>query len=233
MKFGMSMLAAGALVLGTTAISASAAITFFEDAGIFSEPTGALEDNGESGFFAAWDRYGRTVAGAEVISDSTISKIQPILWGNDADLWQITVTDYTNFKAYVKGGHTLALFDASGNAIAAAVGTPQHPAGLIDSSWLSSNGTYYLGLAVSGSVPQNDAGDPLFTLTPGAAVGPNALGDTTLSSDPFVAWSKNNGAYLIGPGNFGQGNSTVNLAIPEPASLTLLGLGGLAMFRRR
>ncbi len=229
MKMGKSLFAAGVLVLGTAAVPASAG-TFFEDAGIFDAPVGALEDNGSTGFFAAWDMFGRTVAGAEVVADSTVGAIQPKLWTNDADLFQINVTDYANFEVWASGGHSLALFDASGNAIAGVLGGGAST--LIDSSWISGNGVYYLGIGADGSNPRNAAGENLFNLssTPSAPV----AGDIVLASDPAVAWEKNNlPTGLIGPGNFTRPSSAINIAIPEPASLALFGLGGLAMFRRR
>jgi hypothetical protein len=228
MKLGIGLFAAGALVVGTAAMNASA-ITFFEDAGGGDPPVGALETNGGTGFFGAWDRYGRTLAGAEVISDSTINKIQPRLYTNDADLWQINVTDAANFFAYTGGSHTLALFDAAGNAIVAVKGAGSSNA--IDSSWLSGNGIYYLGLGADGSNPRNAAGQNIFNLSfsPSAPV----AGDIALAADPFVAWEKNNGANLIGPGNFTRPSSIVTIQMPEPASLGLLSLGGLAMLRRR
>lgn len=227
-----NLFAAGALVLGASAMSASA-VTFFENAGIGDAPVGALETNGESGFFGAWDQYGRTVAGAEVIADSTIDNIQPKLWTNDADLWQINVTDAANFSAQSGGGHSLILFDAAGNALAGVLSNG--PSSLIDSSWLSGNGIYYLGLGADGNNPRNAAGTNIFSLS-GTASAPVA-GDTALAADPAVAWELNNlggaPAGLVGPGNFTRGSANIRLAIPEPASMALLGLGGLAMLRRR
>ena len=229
MKFGKSLFAAGALVLGTSVMSASAT-TFNENAGLGDTPVGALEDAGATGFFNVWDQYGRTVAGAEVIADSTIDYIQPKLWTNDADLWQINVTDSANFSAMVVGPHSLVLFDASGNALAGVVGGSG--GAVIDSSWLSGNGTYYLGLGADGSNPRNAAGEDLFSLS-GSASAPVA-GDIVLAADPAVAWEKNNlPTGLIGPGNFTRPSSGVRVSIPEPASLAMFGLGGLAMFRRR
>lgn len=228
MKLGIGLFAAGALVVGTAAMNASA-ITFFEDSGTGTTPAGSLESNG-SGFGEIWDKWGRTVAGAEVIANSTINKIQPRLWTNDADLWQINVTDAANFFAYTGGGHTLALFDAAGNAIVAVKGAGSSNA--IDSSWLSGNGTYYIGLGADGSNPRNAAGQNIFSLSfsPSAPV----AGDVALAADPFVAWEKNNaGTTLIGPGNFTRPNSIITIQMPEPASLGLLSLGGLAMLRRR
>lgn len=240
MKVCMSLFAAGVLVLGTTAMTASAT-TFNEDAGTGGPPFDALETNEDIGGFAVWDRWERTIGNAEVISDSTIQFIQPMLWTNDADVWQINVTDAANFSAQGGGGHSLILFDAAGNALAGVLSNDANS--LIDSSWLSGNGIYYLGLGADGSMPQNAAGEALFALS-GTASAPIA-GDTLLAADPFVAWSDFNGVcgfgcdpatfvpVLLGPGNFTRPSSTVRLAIPEPASMTLIGLGGLAMLRRR
>lgn len=232
MKLGMSLFAAGALIVGTTAMSASAT-SFFEDANIGDAPVGALETNDEGGFFGAWDKYGRTLAGAEVISDSTINTIVPKLWTNDADLWQINVTDAANFSAQSGGGHTLVLFDAAGTALAAVLS--DGPGSLIDSSWLSGNGIYYLGLGDGIDNPRNAAGENLFSLSSTASA--PVAGDKVLAADPFVAWEKNNQGGspggLVGPGNFTRGSANISLAIPEPASMALLGLGGLAMLRRR
>ena len=227
MKSSLSLFAAGALVLGTAAMSASAAI-FSEDAGFaFGAPPAGSQEAYVSGFGTIYDTYGRTIATAEPITDSTVWQIRPSLWlGTDADMWQINVTDAANFKATVLGPQTLALFDASGNALAAVVG------GTIDASWLSGNGTYYLGLGIGTDNPRNAAGVDLFALS-GTASGPVA-GDIVLATDPFVAWEKNNSPDLIGTSNFSAGSASyINLAIPEPASLSLLALGGLAMLRRR
>lgn len=227
MKLGMSLLAAGALVVGTTAMSASATI-HNEDAAI-GELVGALETNGAVGFGAAYDRFGRTVAGAEPVADTT-TEIRPLLWLNtDADLFQVNVTDAANFQATIQGGHSLAVFDAAGNGLAALIGP-----GTIDDSWISGNGTYYIGIGADGSNPRNAAGQDIFNLAVGVASGPVA-GDAALSADPAVAWEFNNlPTGLFGPGNFTEGTSAhIFLSIPEPASLSLLALGGLTMLRRR
>lgn len=234
MKLGMSLFAAGALALGTAAMSASAT-TFVEDAAFGADPpVGAQEWNGAAGFSSVYDVYGRTVALAEPIADSTIDEISLRLWTNDADLWQINVTDAANFSAQISSGsgHSLILFDAAGNALAGVLGNDANS--LIDSSWLSGNGTYYLGIGADGSNPRNAAGQNIFALT-GTASGPVA-GDTALAADPYDAWELNNSAngQLIGPGNFTRpGGGTIRVHLPEPASAALLGLGGLAMLRRR
>ena len=240
MKLGIGLFAAGSLVVGTAAMSASAAV-FNEDGGS-GAPVGVVsETNGEAGGFQVWDRWGRTIADAEVISDSTITQINAKLWTNDADLWQINVTDAANFFAWVTGGHTLAIFDAAGNGVAAVIGSGSSSA--IDGSWLSGNGIYYIGFGADGNSPRNAAGEDIFNLSfsPSAPV----AGDSTLAADPFVAWSDFNGVcgfgcdpltfvpQLIGPGNFTRPNPIVNIQAPEPASLALLGLGGLAVLRRR
>lgn len=229
MKLGISMFAAGALVVGTAAMSASAAVHFENAAFGADPPVGAQEWNGASGFSSVYDFNGRTIALAEVVTDSTVNIINNQLWTNDADLYQINVTDAANFWAKVNGGHSLILFDAAGNALAGVIGY----GGYLDSSWLSGNGTYYLGVGADGSNPRNAAGDNLFNLTSTASA--PVAGDIVLAADPYVAWEKNNSAngQLIGPGNFTRPSDDVYVALPEPASLSLLALGGVAMLRRR
>ena len=233
MKLGISMFAAGALVVGTAAMSASAAVHFENAAFGADPPVGAQEWNGASGFSSVYDFNGRTIALAEVVTDSTVNIINNQLWTNDADLYQINVTDAANFVAQVQGGHSLALFDAAGNAIAGVVSPGGTGVGRIDSSWLSGNGTYYIGIGADGSNPRNAAGDNLFNL--GIVASAPVAGDIVLAADPYVAWEKNNSAngQLIGPGNFTRPSDDISIALPEPASLSLLALGGVAMLRRR
>lgn len=252
MKSVMSLFAAGTLVLGVSAMSASA-VTFVEDAGSGDPPTPAtpgavLEDNGESGGFLVWDRWGRTIAGAEDttgVGDAgptgTITDIQPTLWTNDADLWKINITDVANFKAYIAGGHLLALFDAAGTALSAV--QSDGSTAILGNAGLTGPGTYYLGLGADGNMPQNAAGDPLFVMNGTTEVSATAQGDMTLAADPFVAWSNFNSECgfgcdpqnftpsLIGPGNFTR--PSANVGLPEPASASLIAVGALAMLRRR
>ena len=252
MKDVFRFLAVGALSLGATAMTASA-ITFNEDAGSGDPPTpttpgAVLEDNGETGGFLVWDRWGRTVAGAEDttgVGDAgptgTITDISPSLWTNDADLWKINITDPANFFAVVDGGHLLALFDASGTALSAVQSTGG--AEVLSNAGLSGAGIYYLGLGADGNMPQNAAGDPLFVMNGNNEVAATVQADMTLATDPFVAWSDFNNECgfgcdpqnftpsLVGPGNFTRGSS--NVGLPEPASASLIALGGLALLRRR
>ncbi len=230
MSIKKHLFALSTVAIAVVATSASAK-TYTEEANIGATPAGALESNGMTGIFEAWDMYGRTVAGADVISDSTIDEIFSKLWINDADLYQITVTDYENFHASTVGTVSLALFDASGDAIAGAWGGAPNTVSEIDSSWLSGNGVYYLGIGFMGSNPRNAAGENLFNLSVAASA--PVASDITLAADPAVAWEKNNlPTGIIGPGNM-YIPGPISVALPEPASLALLGLGGLTVLKRR
>lgn len=251
MKLGKCLIAAGVLVLGTTAMTASA-ITFNEDAGTGDPPTpmtpgAVLETNGESGGFRVWDRWERTIANAEDttgVGDTgltgVITRIRSTLWINDADVYKVNITDPANFFAVVGNNQTLALFDASGTALSAVRSTGSTAA--LSNAGLSGAGIYYLGLAVSGSVPQNAAGDPLFVLDGTNEVAATVQADMVLAADKFVAWSlfnnnctfgcdPNDPTAILGGGNFNVGEASIWL--PEPASASLIALGGLAMLRRR
>jgi hypothetical protein len=59
----------------------------------------------------------------------------------------------------------------------------------------------------------------------------NLEGDLTPASASFEIFNTNTGA--IGSGATSLGQFDVTLAVPEPGSLALLGLGGLALLRRR
>lgn len=195
---------------------------------------------GSFGFSAIADEYGRTVATAEPVAldFNGADEIRPRLWlGNDADLYQITVTKPFTFGIYSGGGLTLALFDATGTALKAGVNLTAANPLTVDAP-----GTYYIGQAIGGSVPQNAAGQALFDVsTTGVVLSPEPVGDLVLASDPTVAWSLYNAAAdgvtanLIGPGNFTAGSSTIFNVIPSPAAAGagLVMLAGLAGRRRR
>lgn len=249
----------GAAVLGLgLSVSAANATQYVQISGFGPIPAGA-EEFGTEGFFAGfqpWDFYGRTIEKAEP-TDSTggtgsppldlitpsLQSIQTSLWfqaPGDADLFKIRISDPDNFSAVNSNtaGFILALFDEDGNAVAATTGGNDFP---IDSSFVSAPGVYYIGLGSAGAFPRNDAGEELFDLSMGGPVGPNALSDTKLSSDPRIAWTVfNNDDFLLGSGAFTPtlADRTIfltgsNFYIPEPASLAVLGLGGLALLARR
>ncbi len=219
--------------------SGASAAPYFEQAGITTPPAGVTpaEDNGAApgGFSYVFDVFERTIAGSEPTSlpnFDVIDTIEPRLWTNDADVYEINIVNPNIFSASVTGAHSLVLFDKDGMAMAGVVG------GTIDSSWVNKAGTYFLGLGADGSNPRNAAGEDLFTFNGSTPVAPNALADLVLADDPFVAWELNNDPNLVGPGNFTRPGSTVSLTgvravLPEPGSIALFGLGALAALRRR
>ncbi|MCC5829334.1 MAG: PEP-CTERM sorting domain-containing protein [Phycisphaeraceae bacterium] len=251
----------GAAVLGLgISVSAANATQYVQISGFaFGTPipAEAMEFGPVGGFGGqTWDFYGRTIETAEPTDSgfaiSPLESIQTSLWfqsPGDADLFKIRIDDPDNFSAVnssnpvdfdqpVENGFILALFDSEGNAVAAARGGNGFP---IDSSFVSEAGVYYIGLGSAGAFPRNDAGELLFDIDGAGVFAPNALADTKLSSDPRVAWTVfNNEDFLLGTGSFTPSLSdrTIFLTgstyfIPEPASVALLGLGGLALLARR
>lgn len=205
-------------------------------------PAGAVEWGPPSGFGAYWQPYGRVLATAAItentIDNTPLAKINTRLVAvNDAGLFKIKITDPVGFTATVPSTVlVMALFGADGTAVAASIGGAGYAI-----TGAPSAGDYYIGLAVSGGYPQNAAGENIFGLDGTAGVfAPQALADTKLATDPFIAWTKPGAgaATLIGSTSFTAPSSIItltgaNFAVPEPATVALLGITGLLVIGRR
>lgn len=205
-------------------------------------PAEAVEWGPPSGFGAYWQPYGRVLATAAItentIDNTPLAKINTRLVAvNDAGLFKIKITDPVGFTASVPSTVlVMALFGADGTAVSASIGGAGY-----EISGAPAAGDYYIGLAVGGGYPQNDAGENIFGLDGTAGVfAPQALADTKLSTDPFIAWTKPGAgaATLIGSTSFTAPSSIITLtgadfAVPEPATVALLGLTGLLFAARR
>jgi len=246
------------LVLGLVAATAAQAwaglnpsnhANWVEDYGFYSGtvPASAVEWAPPSGFGSPYDEDGRLISNAAVtqntVDGTVLTSISSNLFAlNDANLYKIQITNPAAFSASITStSAVLALFAADGTALAASVGGSANP---ITGTYVPSPGQYFIGVAVTGGYPQNNAGQNLFGLTSGftGVTGPSVLSDLKLATDPTIAWTlPGAGAtYLIGDTSFTAPGATISLAganfsvTPEPTVLGLLGLAGvLTQLRRR
>lgn len=244
--------AVAAVGLGTQAVLASNTYTEPASGGFGSAtlPAGTQEyfsDSFGGSTTYYYDRFGRTIANADVttnlIDPGNLTQITMRLWtGSDADLFKIRIVNPAIFSASITSAtNILSLFAEDGTAIAASRnGGPLTGASLAP-------GFYFIGEsqasgafgATTFGVPRNDAGQPLFDFSTDGLKTPIAQADMKLSTDPFEAFTTNNGTFLIGPSTFTSPGSAITLAgadfavIPEPAAAALVLLaGGLALRRR-
>lgn len=202
-----------------------------------------------------YDIGSRVIANADMTattSDTALTTITMRLWsGTDADLFKIRITDPANFSAsIVSATNILALFSSDGTAIAASRGGGAANA-ITGAQFPLTAGEYFIGESqASGTfggstfgVPRNNANSPLFDFSTDGVKLPAVQVDMKLATDPFIAWTINNGSFLIGNSTFTSPGSTITLAgakaifIPEPATAAALGslglAGGIALRRRR
>ncbi len=254
-----ALLMAASAVAGLSSFASAATVWVAKDGFVNSPilvPPGSAEVfQGFSGFI--YDVGGRVLSNAEVtvrdpLTSDPLVRIEMRLWANtDADLFKIAIEDPASFSAYINGTtQVLALFSEDGTAIAASRGGGTANA-ITGTAFGLTPGQYYIGVAqsrtVSGQlqigVPRNNANEALFDFATNGVKSPVAgLSDYKLSTDPFKAWTVNNGAALIGTSNFTSGtNAFIRFTgaefsvVPEPsmALLAPLAAGLVAMRRRR
>lgn len=181
-------------------------------------------DAGEAGIGAAQVTVG---AGA-------LTEIRGFGDAFNADVYQIRITDVEAFSASTIGGATydtqLFLFAADGSGItenddADGLQSLINNQGLLGSG--SSAGLYYLAVSSFNRDPLDAGAAALFGFT-------GWPGDRTdqrqpVGSNPFTGFSDAGG----GSGDYVIALTGAEFAVPAPASLALLGLGGLAAVRRR
>jgi hypothetical protein len=187
---------------------------------------------------------GRVLSNAAVTTntvDSTVlTTINTHLFsGTDANLYKIQITNPAAFSASVPSTSLIiALFKSDGTGLAASIG------GVADAvtgtnAGVTTPGLYYLGIANSGMNPENAAGQNIFGLTGVAGVFTPVTGDKVLATDPTIAWTLSTAPGLLSNTSFTAPSSTITLAganfavVPEPASLSVLGLSAAALLLRR
>ncbi|HYD00664.1 MAG TPA: MYXO-CTERM sorting domain-containing protein [Phycisphaerales bacterium] len=153
--------------------------------------------------------------------------------GTDVDMFCIHVDDWATFSARVTslgGGGALDtqvyLFDAAGNGIAFNDDAPFPvsilPAGHALYSGRTNGEMVYIAVSQYNVDPQNGAGAFMFPNTFTGVFGPTNPG-------PVASWAGTGGT---------AGTYTIELTgssycVPTPGAAAMLGLGGLAAFRRR
>ncbi len=194
-------------------------------AGVASAQTwGEMGDAGQDGIGAA-----QTTVGS-----GSLSSITGLLTsGADVDLYEIRITDIAGFTASTIGGASfdtqLFLFAADGSGI-----TENDDSGglqsLINSDGLigsgSGVGNYFLAVSRFNADPRDAGGVALFGFGTWPGSGDQRMPTSTAA---LAQWTTSGSAA----GDYRIELTGAEYAVPAPASLALLGLGGLAAARRR
>ncbi len=151
--------------------------------------------------------------------------------GADADMYQIMIKDFTNFRATTVGGTSfdtqLFLFNSAGLGVTFNDDSAASLQSTLTSAFLSGNGVYYLAVSRY-DLDAVDAGSQEIWLdTPfGTERAPDGPG----AANAVAGWSA-----LFPPAAGGPYSITLNGAsyVPAPGTLALLGMGGLLASRRR
>jgi hypothetical protein len=144
---------------------------------------------------------------------------------------QVTLVGDLNGRTWYTTDNSMTVFDAR-NVAAAMGGTLASIRGIDENDWLRANGvTFNAWIGFSDEVTEGtflwDDGAPV-TFTHWSGGEPNNAGN---EDHVTMNWGSN-GTW----NDWGGGNTTraiITVAVPEPASMVALGLGTLALVRRR
>ena len=178
---------------------------------------------------------GQDGVGAAQVTDGSgpLTTINGVL-GTDVDLYAIRIDDVATFEASVIGGATfdtqMFLFAADGTGITENEDADGELQALVNSDGIlgvgGGPGLYYLAISEFNQDPLDSDGIDMFGFTTWPGRGDQRQPTSTLS---LVNWDDNGGDG----GDYSIRLTGASYAVPAPASLALLGLGGLAAARRR
>lgn len=214
-----------ALLLITGAVSANAATLFY--GGDFDSRDGGY--SGQNG----------SVADSRIYDNFTLSAGANIdgVFANFLDSMSVTpTTAYYEFRTGVSAGNGGTLV-ASGVENVTKTATGRSGFGLTEYTYAGSGlninlaaGTYWVTLAPISS----GTGSEYMSTTSGAngLGGPLADGQSYWDS-PTFGFTFNSTSDVFGAGNWDMSIGVTGTPVPEPASMAILGIGALALIRRR
>lgn len=188
---------------------------------------------GTQTWFEVGDAGQNGIAAAQVVSGSgTLNEINGILAfeGNDVDVYQIMITDFTSFSAETAGplDTMLWLFKADGTGqVANDDYSGISPLSRITNQGVFANGVYYIAVSTFNNQPQDAGGAFSFTATSWPGPDTNQL-QPNGAAGPFEQWTGD-----LDPGGGYQIFFTGASFVPSPGALPLLAVAALVGGRRR
>ena len=152
----------------------------------------------------------------------------------DVDLYEIKVVDYTQFRASTVGLTTadtkLALFNASGHGVTFDDDAGTSAQSTLTSQFLTANGTYYLAVTRYNIIAATTGAAPGSYIWNGNPYNVERAPDGPGAAGALAQWF---GASMYADTTYGIDLKGVEYAVPEPATLGLLTLGGWVLLARR